>query len=84
MFIGDSLFPSRPLARDPARTEALRARGAAAIAYETVTDAKGGLPLLAPMSEVAGRIAVFSAGETLLKDHGGMGLLLGGGPGGRG
>ena len=57
------------------------ASGCAAIAYETVTDAQGGLPLLAPMSEVAGRIAVFSAGETLLKHNGGMGLLISGVPG---
>ncbi len=75
------LFTYLHLAPDPAQTEALLASGAAAIAYETVTDARGGLPLLAPMSEVAGRIAVFSAGETLLKHNGGMGLLLSGVPG---
>jgi alanine dehydrogenase len=75
------LFTYLHLAPDPAQTEGLLASGAAAIAYETVTDAKGGLPLLAPMSEVAGRIAVFSAGETLLKHNGGMGLLLSGVPG---
>jgi alanine dehydrogenase len=57
------------------------ASGCAAIAYETVTDSRGGLPLLAPMSEVAGRIAIFSAGETLLKHNGGMGLLPSGVPG---
>ena len=75
------LFTYLHLAPDPAQTEGLLASGAAAIAYETVTDANGGLPLLAPMSEVAGRIAVFSAGETLLKHNGGMGLLLSGVPG---
>jgi alanine dehydrogenase len=75
------LFTYLHLAPDPAQTEGLIASGCAAIAYETVTDAKGGLPLLAPMSEVAGRIAVFSAAETLLKHNGGMGLLLCGVPG---
>ncbi|MDO8378329.1 alanine dehydrogenase [Phenylobacterium sp.] len=75
------LFTYLHLAPDPVQTEGLLASGAAAIAYETVTDANGGLPLLAPMSEVAGRIAVFSAGETLLKHNGGMGLLLSGVPG---
>ncbi|MFN3857082.1 MAG: alanine dehydrogenase [Caulobacter sp.] len=75
------LFTYLHLAPDPAQTEGLIASGCAAIAYETVTDARGGLPLLAPMSEVAGRIAVFSAAETLLKHNGGMGLLLCGVPG---
>ncbi|MDG2529893.1 alanine dehydrogenase [Caulobacter endophyticus] len=75
------LFTYLHLAPDPAQTEGLLKSGCAAIAYETVTDAKGGLPLLAPMSEVAGRIAVFSAAETLLKHNGGMGLLLCGVPG---
>jgi alanine dehydrogenase len=75
------LFTYLHLAPDPEQTEALLASGCAAIAYETVTDAAGGLPLLAPMSEVAGRIAVFSAAETLLKHNGGMGLLLSGVPG---
>lgn len=75
------LFTYLHLAPDPAQTEGLLKSGCAAIAYETVTDAKGGLPLLAPMSEVAGRIAVFSAAETLLKHNGGMGLLLSGVPG---
>jgi len=75
------LFTYLHLAPDLAQTEGLLASGAAAIAYETVTDARGGLPLLAPMSEVAGRIAVFSAAETLLKHNGGMGLLLCGVPG---
>jgi alanine dehydrogenase len=75
------LFTYLHLAPDPAQTEGLLKSGCAAIAYETVTDDHGGLPLLAPMSEVAGRIAVFSAGETLLKHNGGMGLLLPGVPG---
>lgn len=75
------LFTYLHLAPDPAQTEGLLKSGCAAIAYETVTDDNGGLPLLAPMSEVAGRIAVFSAGETLLKHNGGMGLLLSGVPG---
>ena len=75
------LFTYLHLAPDPEQTKGLLASGCAAIAYETVTDARGGLPLLAPMSEVAGRIAVFSAAETLLKHNGGMGLLLCGVPG---
>ncbi len=75
------LFTYLHLAPDPAQTKGLIDSGCAAIAYETVTDARGGLPLLAPMSEVAGRIAVFSAAETLLKHNGGMGLLLCGVPG---
>ena len=75
------LFTYLHLAPDPDQTHGLLNSGCAAIAYETVTDAKGGLPLLAPMSEVAGRIAVFSAAETLLKHNGGMGLLFCGVPG---
>ena len=75
------LFTYLHLAPDPAQTEGLINSGCAAIAYETVTDRQGRLPLLAPMSEVAGRIAVFSAAETLLKHNGGMGLLLSGVPG---
>ena len=75
------LFTYLHLAPDPEQAEGLLTSGCAAIAYETVTDAAGGLPLLAPMSEVAGRIAVFSAGETLLKHNGGMGLLISGVPG---
>ncbi|MBF0664989.1 MAG: alanine dehydrogenase [Brevundimonas sp.] len=75
------LFTYLHLAPDPEQTKGLLASKCAAIAYETVTDAKGGLPLLAPMSEVAGRIAVFSAAETLLKHNGGMGLLFSGVPG---
>jgi len=75
------LFTYLHLAPDPAQAEGLLKSGCAAVAYETVTDPRGGLPLLAPMSEVAGRIAVFSAAETLLKHNGGMGLLLSGVPG---
>ena len=75
------LFTYLHLAPDPTQAQGLLESGCAAIAYETVTDARGGLPLLAPMSEVAGRIAVFSAAETLLKHNGGMGLLLSGVPG---
>ncbi len=75
------LFAYLHLAPDPEQTKGLIASGCAAIAYETVTDARGGLPLLAPMSEVAGRIAVFSAAESLLKHKGGMGLLFSGVPG---
>ena len=75
------LYTYLHLAPDPEQTKGLMASGCAAIAYETVTDARGGLPLLAPMSEVAGRIAVFSAAETLLKHNGGMGLLFCGVPG---
>jgi alanine dehydrogenase len=75
------LFTYLHLAPDPSQAEGLLKSGCAAIAYETVTDPAGGLPLLAPMSEVAGRIAVFSAGETLLKHNGGMGLLISGVPG---
>src|SRR5882757_8009118 len=57
------------------------APGCTAIAYETVTDAHGGLPLLAPMSEVAGRLAIEAAGAALRKSADGMGKLLGGVPG---
>ena len=78
---GQILFTYLHLAPDPDQTRGLMESKCAAVAYETVTDAKGGLPLLAPMSEVAGRIAVFSAAETLLKHNGGMGLLFCGVPG---
>ena len=54
-----------------------------AIAYETVTDARGGLPLLAPMSEVAGRMAVQVGAHCLEKEQGGIGVLLGGVPASR-
>src|SRR6202040_3331178 len=61
--------------------EALLRSGVIAIAYETVTDARGGLPLLAPMSEVAGRMAVQVGAHCLEKEQGGIGVLLGGVPG---
>ncbi len=75
------LFTYLHLAPDPEQTRGLLASGCTAVAYETVTDAKGGLPLLAPMSEVAGRLSVEAAGLALRKHSGGRGLLLGGVPG---
>jgi alanine dehydrogenase len=69
------------LAAERALTEALIRSGAVAIAYETVTDRNGGLPLLAPMSEVAGRMAVQVGAHCLEKEQGGKGILLGGVPG---
>ena len=78
---GQILFTYLHLAPDPDQTRDLIASGATCIAYETVTDRNGGLPLLAPMSEVAGRMAV-QAGATCLEiAHGGRGVLLGGVPG---
>jgi alanine dehydrogenase len=78
---GQLLFTYLHLAPDPAQAEGLMESGCSAIAYETVTDEHGGLPLLAPMSEVAGRIAIFAAAESILKHNGGMGRLLCGVPG---
>ena len=78
---GQILFTYLHLAPDPEQTEALLASGAICIAYETVTDAFGGLPLLAPMSEVAGRMAIQAGAHCLEKAAGGCGLLLGGVPG---
>ena len=75
------LFTYLHLAADRAQTEALCARARSAIAYETVTDARGGLPLLAPMSEVAGRMSVQVGAHCLEKEQGGAGILLGGVPG---
>ncbi len=75
------LFTYLNLAADRGLTEGLLATGAIAIAYETVTDARGGLPLLAPMSEVAGRMAVQVGAHCLEKEQGGIGVLLGGVPG---
>jgi alanine dehydrogenase len=69
------------LAADRILTQELVRSGAIAIAYETVTDARGGLPLLAPMSEVAGRMAVQVGAHCLEKEQGGIGVLLGGVPG---
>jgi alanine dehydrogenase len=78
---GQILFTYLHLAPDPAQAKGLMASGCTAIAYETVTDAKGGLPLLAPMSEVAGRLSIEAAGSALKRSAGGRGLLLGGVPG---
>ena len=78
---GQLLFTYLHLAPDPEQTEALLASGAICIAYETVTDAFGGLPLLAPMSEVAGRMSIQAGAHSLEKASGGCGLLLGGVPG---
>jgi alanine dehydrogenase len=75
------LFTYLHLAADRALTEALLRSGAVAIAYETDTDKTGGLPLLAPMSEVAGRMSVQVGAHCLEKEQGGMGVLLGGVPG---
>ena len=75
------LFAYLHLAPDPEQTKGLLASGCTAVAYETVTDRKGGLPLLAPMSEVAGRLAIEAAGASLRRHSGGRGLLLGGIPG---
>ena len=75
------LFTYLHLAPDPAQARALMASGCTAIAYETVTSARGGLPLLAPMSEVAGRMSVQVGAHCLEKRQGGAGVLLGGVPG---
>src|SRR5665213_1153973 len=75
------LFTYLHLAADPDQARGLMASGCTAIAYETVTDRAGRLPLLAPMSQVAGRMAVDVGAYHLLKPHGGRGLLLGGAPG---
>jgi alanine dehydrogenase len=78
---GQVLFTYLHLAPDPEQTRDLLASGVTAIAYETVTDDRGGLPLLAPMSEVAGRLAPQVGAWTLQKANGGRGVLLGGVPG---
>lgn len=78
---GHVLFTYLHLAADRAQTEGLLASGATCIAYETVTDARGGLPLLSPMSEVAGRMSVQVGAHYLEKEQGGAGILLGGVPG---
>jgi alanine dehydrogenase len=78
---GQLLFTYLHLAPDPEQTKDLLASGCTAIAYETVTDRNGGLPLLAPMSEVAGRLAPQVGSWTLQKANGGRGVLLGGVPG---
>jgi len=78
---GQVLFTYLHLAPDPEQAKDLLASGAICIAYETVTSRSGGLPLLAPMSEVAGRLAVQAGARSLEKSAGGMGTLLGGVPG---
>ncbi|HVO88448.1 MAG TPA: alanine dehydrogenase [Casimicrobiaceae bacterium] len=78
---GQVLFTYLHLAPDPEQAKDLVASGAICIAYETVTSSSGGLPLLAPMSEVAGRMAVQAGAYYLEKSHGGKGVLLGGVPG---
>ncbi|MGH6629636.1 MAG: alanine dehydrogenase, partial [Burkholderiales bacterium] len=76
-----TLFTYLHLAPDAPQTEDLVKSGATCIAYETVTDAMGQLPLLAPMSEVAGRLSIQAGAWCLEKAHGGSGVLLGGVPG---
>ena len=75
------LYTYLHLAADPAQTDALLKSGCTAIAYETVTNDAGGLPLLAPMSEVAGRMSIQAGAHALEKAAGGRGILLGGVPG---
>jgi alanine dehydrogenase len=78
---GQVLFTYLHLAPDPEQAEDLIECGAVCVAYETVTSPTGGLPLLAPMSEVAGRMAIQAGAYYLEKAHGGKGILLGGVPG---
>ena len=78
---GQILYTYLHLAPDPKQTELLIQSGATCVAYETVTDDRGGLPLLAPMSEVAGRMSVQAGAHYLEKAQGGRGVLLGGVPG---
>lgn len=78
---GQVLFTYLHLAPDPEQTQALLKSGCVAIAYETVTDRNGGLPLLAPMSEVAGRMSIQAGAHAMEKAQGGNGVLLGGVPG---
>lgn len=78
---GQVLFTYLHLAADKNLTEALLASGVTAIAYETVTDPQGRLPLLAPMSQVAGRMSIQAGAHCLEKAQGGSGVLLGGVPG---
>ena len=78
---GQVLFTYLHLAPDPDQTADLVASGAVCIAYETVTDRQGALPLLTPMSEVAGRMAAQEAARCLERTQGGRGVLLGGVPG---
>jgi alanine dehydrogenase len=78
---GQTLFTYLHLAATPELTHALLESEICAIAYETVQDVRGGFPLLAPMSEVAGRLAAQIGAHLLLKESGGKGLLIGGVPG---
>jgi alanine dehydrogenase len=78
---GQILFTYLHLAPDPALTRALLDSGATCVAYETVTDDSGHLPLLAPMSEVAGRMSIQAGAHCLERAQGGRGVLLGGVPG---
>ena len=75
---GQILFTYLHLAPDPDQARALLDSGCIAVAYETVTDAHGGLPLLAPMSEVAGRMSIQAGAHSLEMEQGGRGMLLGG------
>ncbi len=79
--VGQVLFTYLHLAADRAQTDALLESGCTAIAYETIEDRHGGLPLLAPMSEVAGRMAVQAGAHCLEREQGGRGVLLSGVPG---
>jgi alanine dehydrogenase len=78
---GQILFTYLHLAPDPEQASDLIKSGAICIAYETVTDGRGGLPLLAPMSQVAGRLSIQAGATALERAHGGAGILLGGVPG---
>ena len=78
---GQILYTYLHLAPDPAQTKGLIQSGCTAVAYETVTSPQGGLPLLAPMSEVAGRLSIQAAATALQRPNGGRGVLLGGVPG---
>ncbi|MEY4270162.1 MAG: hypothetical protein RLZZ58_1378 [Pseudomonadota bacterium] len=78
---GQILYTYLHLAPDPDQTRDLMASGAVCIAYETVTSRHGGLPLLKPMSQVAGRMSIQAGATALEKAHGGRGVLLGGVPG---
>ena len=78
---GQLLYTYLHLAPDPEQTKGLIKSGCTAIAYETVTSPRGGLPLLAPMSEVAGRMSVQVGAHYLEKAQGGAGILIGGVPG---
>ena len=78
---GQLLYTYLHLAPDPEQTAALVKSGAVCVAYETITGVNGGLPLLAPMSEVAGRMSIQAGAAHLEKSKGGMGVLLGGVPG---